>query len=95
MSDAVGVLILDEPSAGLSPKLTSEVFAQLLQIRATGIAILLVEQNVRAALAIADRGVVMVEGRIAHEAPAAELARDPVLAQLYLGGAAPRAGVAS
>lgn len=81
------VLMLDEPSAGLSPKLTAEVFERLSAIRETGIAILLVEQNVRAALTIADRGVVMVEGRIAHEAPAADLARDPVLAALYLGRA--------
>ena len=89
------VLMLDEPSAGLSPKLTAEVFAKLKQIRATGIAILLVEQNVRAALALADRGIVMVEGKIAHEAPAAELAADPVLAELYLGGAARHRGVAT
>lgn len=89
------VLMLDEPSAGLSPKLTAEVFAQLDKIRAAGIAILLVEQNVRAALAVADRGIIMVEGRIAHEAVAAELARDPVLAALYLGGSAPRAGLSS
>lgn len=89
------VLMLDEPSAGLSPKLTAEVFAQLKEIRATGIAILLVEQNVRAALALGDRGIVMVEGRIAHEAPAAKLAADPVLAELYLGGAARHKGVAS
>ncbi len=88
------VLMLDEPSAGLSPKLTADVFAQLKAIRATGIAILLVEQNVRAALAIADRGIVMVEGRIAHEARASELAQDPVLAELYLGGAARHRGLA-
>lgn len=87
------LLMLDEPSAGLSPKLTQEVFANLLTIRQSGIAILLVEQNVRAALAIASRGIVMVEGRIAHEAPAAELAQDPVLAELYLGGAARHKGV--
>lgn len=87
------LLMLDEPSAGLSPKLTQDVFANLVTIQRSGIAILLVEQNVRAALAIASRGVVMVEGRIAHQAPAADLAQDPVLAELYLGGAARHKGV--
>jgi branched-chain amino acid transport system ATP-binding protein len=81
------VLMLDEPSAGLSPKLVGIVFAKLAEIRASGVAILLVEQNARAALAVADRGIVLVEGRNAHEGPAAELARDPVVAELYLGGA--------
>lgn len=82
------VLMLDEPSAGLSPKLVDEVFGRLAAIRTTGAAIVLVEQNVRAALSIADRALVLVEGRNRHEAPAAELARDPVMAGLYLGGRA-------
>ena len=81
------VLLLDEPSAGLSPKLVDEVFARLALIRETGVGIVLVEQNVRAALAVADRALVLVEGRNRHAGPAAGLADDPVMAELYLGGA--------
>jgi branched-chain amino acid transport system ATP-binding protein len=85
------VLILDEPSAGLSPRLVAEVFATLRRVRGTGVAILLVEQNVRAALALADRGLVLVEGRDRLTGPAAELRDHPDLAGLYLGTAAPKA----
>jgi len=81
------VLMLDEPSAGLSPKLVEGVFARLAQIRASGVAIVLVEQNARAALAIADRGLILVEGRNRHEGRAAELGGDARVAELYLGGA--------
>lgn len=81
------VLMLDEPSAGLSPKLVETVFANLAEIRRTGVTIVLVEQNARAGLAIADRGLILAEGRNAHEGPAATLADDPVVAALYLGGA--------
>lgn len=80
------VLMLDEPSAGLSPKLVEMVFEQLAQIRKTGVAILLVEQNARAALSIADRALILVEGHNAHEGKAATLADDPIVAALYLGG---------
>lgn len=79
------VLILDEPSAGLSPKIVGEVFSRLKAINGTGVAIVLVEQNVKAALAIADRAVILVEGRLAHEGTAAGLADDPIVAELYLG----------
>jgi branched-chain amino acid transport system ATP-binding protein len=79
------VLMLDEPSAGLSPRLVGEVFAKLREIRAGGVTIVLVEQNVKAALAIADRAAVLVEGRERVVAPAAELARDERIAELYLG----------
>ena len=79
------VLILDEPSAGLSPKIVAEVFRKLKAINATGVTIILVEQNVKAALAIADRAVILVEGLLRHEGPAARLADDPVVAELYLG----------
>ena len=82
------VLMLDEPSAGLSPKLVEGVFARLAQIRASGVAIVLVEQNARAALAIADRGLILVEGRNRHEGRAVELAGDAQVGALYLGGAA-------
>ena len=80
------VLMLDEPSAGLSPKLVGEVFERLAAIRATGLGIVLVEQNVRAALALADRALILVEGRERHAGRAADLAADPMIAQLYLGG---------
>ena len=86
------VLMLDEPSAGLSPKLVGDVFARLRAIRDTGTAIVLVEQNVRAALAVADRALVLVEGRVAHEGVARALADDPRIAALYLGGAPKAAG---
>ncbi len=79
------VLILDEPSAGLSPKIVSEVFARLKEINAQGVTIILVEQNVKAALAIADRAVILVEGAIRHEGTAKGLADDPIVAELYLG----------
>jgi branched-chain amino acid transport system ATP-binding protein len=79
------VLMLDEPSAGLSPKLVEQVFAQLTEIRKAGLTIVLVEQNARAALAIGDRAYVLVEGREALEGPAATLWNDPIIAELYLG----------
>ena len=79
------VLMLDEPSAGLSPKFVEMVFARLNEIRRAGLTIVLVEQNARAALAIGDRAYVLVEGREAHEGRAATLWDDPVVAELYLG----------
>ena len=85
---APSVLMLDEPSAGLSPKLVGVVFERLKAVRDTGVTILLVEQNVKAALAIADRAVVLVEGRERLEGRAADLAEDPRMAGLYLGAAA-------
>ena len=85
-----GVLILDEPSAGLSPKIVGTVFAMLKEINRSGVTLLLVEQNVRAALAIADRGVILVEGELRHQGKAADLVNDPLLAELYLGGATAR-----
>ncbi len=82
------VLLLDEASAGLSPLLVGQVFTKLAEIRDHGITILLVEQNVRAALGLADRALILTEGIVAHEGPAAEMARDPAMARLYLGGRA-------
>jgi branched-chain amino acid transport system ATP-binding protein len=79
------VLMLDEPSAGLSPLLVGVVFERLRAVREAGVTILLVEQNVKAALAIADRAVVLVEGRERLVGRAADLATDPRLASLYLG----------
>ena len=79
------VLMLDEPSAGLSPKLVSQVFARLQEIRQQGLTIVLVEQNARAALAIGDRAYVLVDGREAHEGPCASLWDNLIIAELYLG----------
>jgi branched-chain amino acid transport system ATP-binding protein len=79
------VLMLDEPSAGLSPRLVAEVFETLRKIRAGGVTVLLVEQNVKAALAIADRVAVLVEGRERVVGTAAELKADARIAELYLG----------
>ena len=79
------LLVLDEPSAGLSPKLVGLVFDKLREVRASGVTVLLVEQNVKAALALADRAAVLVEGRERLFAPAAELLADERLAALYLG----------
>ena len=80
-----GVLALDEPSAGLSPKLVGAVMAKLRDIRASGVAILLVEQNARAALTVADRAMILVEGRVAHTGSGADMLDDPAVAGLYLG----------
>lgn len=79
------ILILDEASAGLSPKLVAMVFDKLDEIRSAGTTILIVEQNAKAALAIADRAYVLVEGRNAQEGPAADLACDRAVGRLYLG----------
>jgi branched-chain amino acid transport system ATP-binding protein len=79
------ILMLDEASAGLSPKLVGQVFSKLAEIRATGITILMVEQNAKAALALADRALILVEGAIAHEGPAKAIAADPSIGRLYLG----------
>ena len=81
-------LLLDEPSAGLSPKLVQDVMQTLVRIRGQGVAVLLVEQNVRAALAVADRALVLVEGRCAHLGPAAELRSGSLLGELFMGRAA-------
>ena len=80
------VLMLDEPSAGLSPKVAAEVFETLKQVRESGVAILLVEQSVRAALALADRAYVLAEGRNRHDGSAGALRDDPMIAHLYFGG---------
>jgi len=78
--------MLDEPSAGLSPKLVEMIFARLADICQSGVAIVLVEQNTRAALALADRAYILVHGRNRHEGPARGLTSDPMVAALYLGG---------
>jgi branched-chain amino acid transport system ATP-binding protein len=81
------LLLLDEPSLGLAPKIVKQIFDLIASIRAGGTAILLVEQNVRAALKVADYGYVMEGGRIVLEGPAAQLREDPRVRDAYLGGA--------
>ncbi|HYN61012.1 MAG TPA: ABC transporter ATP-binding protein [Rubrivivax sp.] len=79
------VLMLDEPSAGLSPKLVGQVLDTLRAVRDGGVTVLLVEQNVKAALTVADRVAVLVEGKERFVAPSAQLQRDARIAELYLG----------
>jgi len=86
MMSAPAILMLDEPSLGLSPILCTELFKALAQIRKTGSGILLVEQNARQALAIADRGYLLDNGRIVGEGPAESLAHDSAVQRAYLGG---------
>lgn len=83
------ILLLDEPSCGLEPRAISLVFESINRLRELGKAVLLVEQNARSALAMADRGCVLDLGRIRIEGPAQELLGDPRLGSLYLGGAPP------
>jgi branched-chain amino acid transport system ATP-binding protein len=79
------LLILDEPSLGLSPLLVEEMFALIGRLNADGLAILLVEQNVVQSLAIAHRAYVLEHGRIALSGRASDLAQDPALKRSYLG----------
>ena len=79
------LLLLDEPSMGLAPRLVAEIFAQIAELKRQGTTILLVDQNARAALAIADRGYVMETGRIVLQGSAAELLDDAQVRQAYLG----------
>lgn len=80
------VILLDEPSMGLDPKTTETVFEQVDRLRQLGKGVLLVEQNARRALQMADRGCVLDLGRIHVQGPAQELLDDPELGSLYLGG---------
>ena len=79
------LLILDEPSLGLSPLLVEELFALIRRLHADGLAILLVEQNVMQSLGVASRGYVMENGRFALSGRAADLAENPELEKAYLG----------
>ena len=79
------LLLLDEPGMGLSPRLVSEIFARIASLKSLGMTILLVDQNARAALAIADRGYVMETGRVVLDGPAQDLLRDPQVQHAYLG----------
>ena len=81
------LLMLDEPSLGLAPLVVRDIFRTIAGLRATGVTILLVEQNARAALEVADHGYVLEMGEIALEGPAHDLARDPRVIETYLGAA--------
>jgi branched-chain amino acid transport system ATP-binding protein len=80
------LLLLDEPSAGLAPKIVEDVFAKLQGINSTGVAILIVEQNARRSLAISDFGYVLDMGANRYHGPGRELLHDPKIVELYLGG---------
>jgi neutral amino acid transport system ATP-binding protein len=80
------LLMLDEPSAGIAPIVVDEIFATIREINATGVALLLVEQNARRALAMSHRGYVLDLGRNRFEGPGADLLHDPKVVELYLGG---------
>ncbi|MET0577137.1 MAG: ABC transporter ATP-binding protein [Ilumatobacteraceae bacterium] len=86
------VLLLDEPSAGLSPMLQDEVFVQCKAINATGVAILMVEQNARRCLQVVHRGYVLDQGRNAYTGTGRDLLSDPAVIELYLGTLAKASG---
>ena len=79
------LLMLDEPSLGLAPLVVRDIFSIISRLRQEGVSILLVEQNARAALQVADHGYVLETGEIALEGPAADLADDPRVIETYLG----------
>ena len=81
------LLLLDEPSAGLSPVAAEQLFATIIEIRHHGIAIAMVEQNASQALEIADRATLLVDGRVSRDGAASVLRADPDISRLFLGGA--------
>jgi branched-chain amino acid transport system ATP-binding protein len=80
------ILLLDEPTAGLSPKYRGEIFATIQKIKGTGVPILIVEQNAKQALGVSDRGYVLVDGANRHTGTGAGLVADPEIARMFLGG---------
>jgi len=85
------LLMLDEPSLGLAPLIVREIFRIIERLRQDGVSILLVEQNARAALEVADHAYVLETGAIALQGPASQLAGDPRVVETYLGAARPQA----
>jgi len=79
------ILVLDEPSLGLAPIVVRDIFALLAKLRNEGLSILLVEQHVTHALALADQAFVLQNGRIAMSGPGPELLRNPALKRAYMG----------
>jgi branched-chain amino acid transport system ATP-binding protein len=82
---APGLVLFDEPSQGLAPKVVQDVLKAIRRLQAEGVAVLIVEQNVQSALAVADRAYVMRLGTIVHDGPAAALREDPALRRQLLG----------
>ncbi|MGH6944086.1 MAG: ABC transporter ATP-binding protein [Geminicoccaceae bacterium] len=80
------LVLLDEPSAGLSPKMVELIFERIEQVNASGPAILIVEQNAKLSLQMADRGYVLANGRNRFEGTGQDLLHDPEVGRLYLGG---------
>ena len=80
------LILLDEPTAGLAPQVVGEVFRLLRRLAESGVAVLMVEQNAKAALNVSDRGYVLAEGRNRIEGRAADLLNDPAVAEAFLGG---------
>ncbi len=84
------LLILDEPTATLSPKFASEVFQKIIDIRNQGVTVLMVEQNAKKALEMSDRGYVLVAGKKAYDGPSKEILSNPEFGKIFLGLAAGR-----
>ncbi len=80
------LLLLDEPSLGLSPVIIREVYESIREIRGNGTTVLLVEQNAKKALSVSDRAYVLVNGKITMEGRSSDLAQDPAVQKAYLGG---------
>jgi ABC-type branched-subunit amino acid transport system ATPase component len=79
------LVLMDEPTAGLSPKAAKEALALIHSVASSGVSVLLVEQNARAALDLADRAYVLAEGRVRHEGAGGALLADPEIGAIYLG----------
>jgi branched-chain amino acid transport system ATP-binding protein len=79
------LLLLDEPSMGLAPRLVAEIFTHIAALKARGTTVLLVDQNARAALAVSDHGYVLETGEVIFEGSAAEIANNPRVREAYLG----------
>jgi branched-chain amino acid transport system ATP-binding protein len=80
------ILLLDEPSLGLAPLVVKDIFRIIADLKSSGVSILLVEQNARAALQVSDYGYVLETGQVALEGPSEQLAEDPRVVESYLGG---------
>ena len=80
------ILMLDEPTAGVSPIVMDELFSKIIEVRKTGVGILMVEQNAKQALSIADRGYVLVNGKNSREGTGEELLNNPEVRKSFLGG---------
>ena len=87
LMSAPDLLMLDEPSLGLAPLIVKEIFSIIERLRETGVTIVLVEQNARAALQVADHGYVLEMGEVSAQGPASELTHDPRVIETYLGSA--------